>query len=97
MSDLPKNKMATTKTTDPRTCCFVCHGGTEAWYEPGDRRIVPAGTLAPAAFLMPRHRDGDECCPAEWLPVCDTHASEWYDDMPIDERLPKIDLARAFL
>lgn len=81
---------------DPRTCCYFCHRGTETWYKPGDRRIVPAGTLTPATFLMPRHRDGDEDRPAEWLPVCMTHAREWWSDTPIDERLPKIDFARAW-
>ena len=82
---------ATNETLDPRTCCFACFAGI---IKP-DNTTVPVRTLVPAAYLMPRYRDGNDDEPAEWTPACAEHAMGWWYDMPMAERLPKIDLARA--
>lgn len=42
----------------------------------------------PATHVAPRHSSGDLDIPAHWLPVCTTHADQWFFDTPEDERLP---------
>lgn len=59
---------------DPRLYCMFC------W--------TNHGSPEPATVVAPQHTGGDTDKPAAWVPVCDTHFENWYDDVDADERLP---------
>lgn len=40
----------------------------------------------PATRVAPQHDGGDEDRPAVWVPVCDMHFEDWYED--VDDPLP---------
>lgn len=42
----------------------------------------------PATFVAPQHTGGDTDKPAAWVPVCDMHFEDWYEDIDREDRLP---------
>jgi hypothetical protein len=46
------------------------------------------GEIVPATKLAPQFSGGDDDRPAEWVPVCEMHFDDWYEDIDEPNRLP---------
>jgi hypothetical protein len=64
---------------DPRLSCKFC--------------FVNGGTVVMASRIAPQHSGGDEDKPAGWVPVCEAHYSDWYEEIDRDDRLPSFMVA----
>lgn len=70
--------------------CRICFDGVEG------AATGPVGTLVPASRLAPRHVGGNEDEPGEWIPICEAHVADWYEDVPESERMPMLRLPSVF-
>jgi hypothetical protein len=52
---------------------------------------------AESVAIAPRHSGGDTDVPCHYIPVCTTHAADWYDDVPSGEEMGMIPRDGVFL
>lgn len=52
---------------------------------------------ADSVAIAPRHSGGDTDVPVHYVPVCTTHAADWYDDVPDDLEIGMIPRDGVFL
>ena len=68
---------------DERTMCRIC-------WDALNKKVK-------ATHVMPRHTDGNDDEPAEWVPTCTRHIEDWYEDVPPHEMLPPFKLDKGWL